>query len=91
MWGVATLATALLCVLAGVYAKRYLNREFIGEQTRVLQQCRQNPRINPKLCEELLVARGEIKQPRYSKTMRGPQRPPFLLSDTNADLTPAPQ
>jgi hypothetical protein len=90
IWGLVTLLTVLLCIAAGVYTKRYLNREFIGEQTRILQQCRQDPSSNPKLCEELLIARGEIKQSPYAKTMRGPQRPPFLLYDSNADLTPVP-
>lgn len=90
IWGLATLIAVLIFLAAGIYTKRYLNREFIGEETRFLQRCRQNPKNNGRRCEELLAARGEVKKSRYSDSMRSPQRPPFLLSDADADLTPTP-
>jgi hypothetical protein len=88
---VVTAVTVVVFAVLGAYAKRYMDRDFVGEQSKLLQQCRANPEVNREQCEELLMARGELKQPRYSKTMRGPQRPPFLLSDSNADLTPPAQ
>lgn len=72
----------------GAYAKQYMDRGFMGEQTKLLRQCRKSPHINRQQCEDLLIARGEIKEPRYSKSLRGPQRPPFLLSDSSADPAP---
>ncbi len=89
LWGVVTVAAIIICILAGMYSKRYLNREFIGEQTRAIEQCRQNPRSSPQLCERLSKARGEVERSNYTSTLRGPQQPPYYFSDHNADLTPA--
>jgi len=86
--GLVTLVITALCALAGIYAKRYLDREFLGEQTRAIEQCRRNPQGSPELCKRLLNERGEIERSTYSATMRGPQQPPFVISDKDADLTP---
>jgi hypothetical protein len=91
LWGMFTLLIVILFAGLGIYAKRYMSREFIGEQTRLVQECRANPKSKGKVCEDLLIARGAIEQSKYSKTMRSPQRPPFLLSDGDADLTPVPK
>jgi hypothetical protein len=90
LWGMATLLIVVLFAGLGIYAKRYMNREFIGAQTRLVQECRANPKAKGRVCEDLLIARGEIEKPKYSETMRSPQRPPFLLSDGELDLTPVP-
>jgi hypothetical protein len=87
-WGVATVIAVLLCAILGVIGQRYLNREFIGETTRELKQCRDNPDSNKKLCRELLTARGELVETPTAGGLRSPRQPPFQLADDDADLTP---
>jgi|GEM_PF-6931287 len=91
VWGVATLLVVLACASVGAYMKEYMERDFIGQRTKLLYECRKNPKIKRETCEKLLIERGELSQPRHANTLRGPQKPPFLLYESDADLTPVPQ
>ena len=91
VWGVATLLVVLACASVGAYMKEYMERDFIGQRTKLLYECRKNPKIKRETCEKLWIERGELSQPRHANTLRGPQKPPFLLYESDADLTPVPQ
>ena len=90
VWGITTLLVVLACASVGAYMKEYMERDFIGQRTRLLYECRKNPKVKREPCEKLLIDRGELSQPRNANTLRGPQKPPFLLYESDADLTPAP-
>ena len=91
VWGVATLLVVLAFASVGAYMKDYMERDFIGQRTKLLYECRKNPKNKSNVCEKLLIERGEFNQPRHANTLRGPQKPPFLLYESDADLTPVPQ
>jgi len=91
VWGIATLLVVLALASVGAYMKDYMQRDFIGQRTKLLYECRKNPKSKRDACEKLLIERGELNQPRHEDTLRGPQKPPFLLYESDADLTPVPQ
>lgn len=90
VWGVATLLVVIACGMIGAYMKQYMERDFIGQRTKLLYECRKNPKIKRDACEKLLMERGELDQPKHANSLRGPQKPPFLLYESDADLTPVP-
>lgn len=63
LWAAATLATITVCVGAGMLFQRYLHREFLGEETKLIHLCKQNPTLKKPECEELL-ARRSSKSPK---------------------------
>ena len=85
LWGAFTLCSVLAFAGLGTYSKLYMHRDFLGERTKILHKCREHPNFNRSVCEELLMARGEVGRLRASKVMRGLHQAPFQLGDAEED------
>lgn len=83
VWGNVTLCAVIVFAGLGTYSKLYMNRDFLGERTKILHKCRENPNFNRSICEELLMARGEVSRLRASKVMRGLHQALFQLGDSD--------
>jgi hypothetical protein len=53
-----TVAGVVVLLCAGLLFNRFVHRDFIGKQTRLIHECKRNPHIDPVKCAELLSARG---------------------------------
>lgn len=87
IWGLATALLVVVCVGLGMYAERAMKREFLGSQTRILHLCRENPDFDKKVCERVLMSRGELRRARNANSLQPIQRPSFALSGRGDDVT----
>lgn len=58
-----SLAGVVVMVCIGILFTRFLHRDFLGAQTRLIHECKKNPNINPELCVPILEARAVDGQP----------------------------
>ena len=85
VWGTATLIIVIIFATVAVYTQNSMRPHDSRDTARMLEQCRKTPVLNSKVCEDLLIARGDLKEPRYSRNLRGPQKVPFRLTESESE------
>jgi hypothetical protein len=53
-----SLAGIAVIACIGLLFTRLLHRDFLGQQTRLIHECKKNPAVNPELCAPILEARA---------------------------------
>jgi hypothetical protein len=87
----AVSAIALGVVSFTVIFQRFLHREFIGDRTRLVHLCKNDPQANPRACSEILSSRSEAVKRREKSLAGALESARFNLADTqDADLIPPP-
>ena len=92
---IVTGAWALVLIVSfisvGFGLQHLFRQEFLGEKTKLIQECKKNPKFNPQACAELLEARTTTP-PKKSVALPGsiPSAKFRLSSDKDADLKPPP-
>lgn len=78
-------------VSIGVALQHLYRQEFIGEKTKLIHLCKNNPKQNPQACAELLEARTGAPRKKTFALPGGIPSAKFRLStDKDADLKPPP-
>jgi hypothetical protein len=78
--------TVLFIFGASLLFRSFMPGSFLGDETRLIHQCKQNPRINPRKCSEILAARGLAKAAPSSSSFNSDIQKGFELSGGDDDI-----